>query len=84
MYSNKFTCEVPFVVSSSIHILERFFLFVQTSELQNVKCTLPKKKDKKMQQDENNIPNLHEHFSYTFTQYSVLMSLHLYVPVLMQ
>lgn len=53
MHSNKFACEIPFVVSLGIHIFERcfllfffFFLFVQTNKLQNVKYTLPKKQDK--------------------------------------
>lgn len=51
MHSNKFACEVPFVVSSTLTHLKKFFLlFVQTSELQNMKHTLPKKEDKKIQQ----------------------------------
>lgn len=73
MHSNKFACEVPFVVSSTLTHLKKFFLlFVQTSELQNMKHTLPKKEDKKIQQD----------ISHTIVH--SMRNLHRYVPILMQ
>lgn len=77
MHSNKFACEVPFVVSLSIYICEKKkFLCVQASQLQNVKCILPKK-DQKNATGESDILNLCVHFSYNFTQLSTLRNLHL-------
>lgn len=84
MHSNKFACEIPFVVSLDIHIFERwvFFFFylykLVSSKMWNV---LRPRSRAKMQQNEKGI-NLCEHFSYNFTQYSVL-SLYLKLLVVM-
>lgn len=79
MHSNKFACAVPFVVSSSICILESFyFLFVQTKQwAPKYEMYFAQKEDKKY----NGMKVIFLIYMnigyYNFTQYSSLMSLHL-------
>lgn len=79
MHSNAFACEVPFVVSSSICILESFhFLFVQTKQwVPKYELYFAQKEDKKYNRMKMIFLTYMNIGHYNLTRYSSLMSLHL-------